>query len=118
MSVTRDITATYKGPARVLRRLLSAGPREDRALAIVMAACAVVFVSTWPKLARDAHLTGEELSPMLGGALMAWLFIMPLALYAIGFLVYLLLRAVSKTAEPYAVRLALFWALLASSPLI
>ena len=36
MPVTTDIVATYKGPRRVIAHLLSLGPREDRALAILI----------------------------------------------------------------------------------
>ena len=75
MSLVTDIVGTYRGPRRVVRRILAAGVREDRALVILMAGCAVMFVAQWPKLAREAHLTGAELNPMLGGALLAWLFL-------------------------------------------
>ena len=45
MSALTDIAATYRGPGGVLRRLLARGQREDRALAILMAGCALVFVA-------------------------------------------------------------------------
>ena len=118
MPVTTDITATYRGPRRVMRRLLGAGVREDRALVILISACAVVFVAQWPRLAREAHLTGQDLYPLLGGTLMAWLFIAPLLLYALAFVSGLVLRALGRPSSGYAARLALFWAFLAASPLI
>jgi hypothetical protein len=118
MSVVMDIVATYRGPAQVLRRFAAAGQREDRAIAILMAGCAVVFISTWPALSREAHFTGEELSPLLGGALFAWLFIMPLVLYALALLVYFGFRIAGSKAQPWVFRIALFWALLAASPLM
>lgn len=118
MSVVMDIVATYRGPARVLRRFAAAGQREDRAIAILMAGCAVVFISTWPASSRQAHVTGEELAPLLGGALFAWLFIMPLVLYALAMLVYGGFRLAGSKAKPWAFRIALFWALLAASPLM
>ncbi len=118
MSVTSDIAATYKGPARVMRRLLAVGRRDDRALAILMGACVVFFVASWPRLARQAHMSGEDLTTLLGGALMAWLFIMPLVLYLLGFIVFALLRVMTERADAHGARLALFWALLASSPLV
>ncbi|RFP89058.1 YIP1 family protein [Rhodobacteraceae bacterium 63075] len=118
MSLTRDIAATYRGPARVMRRLLAAGPRESSALAILMGACVIFFVSSWPRLAREAYINEEDLNALLGGALMAWLFIMPLVLYLLGFIVFGVLRAISARADAQVVRLALFWALLASSPLV
>ncbi len=118
MSVLADIGASYGGPRRVLRRLFAAGVREDRALAILMAACALVFIAQWPRLSREAHLTGRELAPMIGGTLMAWMFIMPLALYLIAWLSHMAMRLMGGQGSAYGARLVLFWALLASAPLI
>jgi len=118
MPVTTDIVATYRGPRRVVRRLLGAGQREDRLLAILMAFCGIVFVAQWPRLAREAHLTDQALQPLLGGTLMAWIFIAPLLLYLLAFLSHMLLRVLRGSGTAYAARLALFWALLAASPLI
>ena len=86
MPVTRDIVATYRGPRRVVRRLLDMGVREDRALVILVGACVVVFVAQWPRLAREAHLTDQALNPLLGGALLGWLFIAPLLFYVLALL--------------------------------
>lgn len=118
MSVTRDMLATYRGPHRVVSRLLAIGVREDRALAILIAGCAIVFVAQWPRLAREAHLTGQELNPLLGGALLGWLFVAPLFFYTLAFVSYGLMRALGRRVSAYGARLALFWALLAVSPLI
>ncbi len=118
MPVTSDIVATYKGPRRVFRRLLQMGAREDRALAILMAGCVVMFISQMPRLARQAYLNDEELNPLLGGSLMAWVFIAPLILYALAFISYLLTRAIGGKGSGFAARLALFWALLAASPVV
>lgn len=118
MSALTDIAATYRGPGRVVRRLLDQGQREDRALAILMGACALVFVSQWPKLSRDAYLSGAELNPMLGGSLLAWVIIMPLVLYLIAALAHICARLVGGKGSFYGARLALFWALLAAAPLL
>jgi hypothetical protein len=119
MPVTSDIVASYRGPGRVVARLLDMGQREDRALAILMAGCAVVFVAQWPRLARQAHLDPEvELNMLLGATLLAWIMIAPLILYVIAFVSHLLARAVGGKGTGYGARIALFWALLASSPLI
>ena len=79
MAVTTDIVATYRGPRRVIARLLSMGHREDRLLAFVMFGCAMAFVAQMPRLAREAHLTGQELNMLLGGALLGLVFMAPLA---------------------------------------
>lgn len=115
---TQDIAATYRGPGKVVRRLLDAGQREDRALAILMGACVILFVARWPALARQAHLEGQELNMLLGGTLMATVFFAPLIFYALALLAHLIARAVGGTGPAYNARLALFWSLLASSPLI
>ena len=118
MPFTQDIAATYRGPGRVVRRLARAGQREDRALAILMGACVILFVARWPALARQAHLEGLELDMLLGGTLMATLFLAPLVFYALAYLAHLTARAVGGKGSSYNARLALFWSLLASSPLI
>jgi len=118
MAVTRDITATYRGPGRVVRRLLEMGQREDRALAILMAGCVLVFVAQLPRLSREAHLTGEELNMLLGASLLAWVIVAPLLFYCIAALSHLVARLLGGRGGWYGARLALFWALLASSPLL
>lgn len=118
MSVTSDITATYRGPRKVIAQLLQMGAREDRLLAVLMGFCALLFVAQMPRLAREAHLTGQELNPMLGGSLLALVFILPLILYLLAWMVHLVVRAVGGHGDAYRGRLTLFWALLASSPLI
>ncbi|MDF1668849.1 MAG: YIP1 family protein [Roseovarius sp.] len=118
MPVTRDIAATYRRPGKVMRHLLAMGQREDRALAILMAACVVVFIGQWPRLAREAHVTGQELNALLGGTLLAWVFMAPLLFYAIAFVSYLALRAIGGQLSGFDARITLFWAFLAASPLI
>ncbi|MFZ7089634.1 YIP1 family protein [Primorskyibacter sp. 2E233] len=118
MPVTQDIVATYRGPGKVVSRLLAAGPREDRLLAMLMAACVILFVARWPALARQAHLTGEELNMLLGGTLLATVFLFPLLLYFIAFLVGVIGKPLGWQGSGYAARLVLFWALLASTPLV
>ncbi|WP_353472629.1 YIP1 family protein [Salipiger sp. H15] len=117
MSLSREIVATYRGPGAVMRRLLSQGPREDRALMFVMAACAMFFVAQMPALARQAHLEGVELNPLMGASLLACLVILPLALYVLAALSHVVARLFRCRGTGYGARLALFWALLAASPL-
>ncbi len=118
MPVTSDITATYRGPGRVMQRLLSMGQREDRALAFLMAACVIVFVAQMPRLSREAHLTGQDLNILLGGALMGWIFIAPLLMYALAGATHLLAKMLGGKGSFFGARLALFWSLLASTPLL
>ena len=118
MPVTSDITATYRGPGAVMRRLLGMGAREDRALAFLMGFCVIAFIAQLPRLARDAHLQGEDLSMLMAGALMGSVFILPLVLYVVAALTHLIRRAMGRAGSAYAARLALFWSLLASTPLL
>ena len=118
MSIARDIVATYRGPGPVVARILAMGRREDRALAYVMGACALMFVAQLPRLARQAHLTGADLNMLMGGALMGLIFIAPLLFYALGSMSHIVAKVLGGQGSFYAARMALFWALLAASPLI
>lgn len=117
MAVTTNILATYRGPGRVVARLLQAGQREDRALAMLMAGCLLVFVSGWPEASRRAHLEGIELNPILGASLFSWIFVAPLIFYALAALSHVIARIFGGKGSFYSARLALFWALLAIGPL-
>ena len=117
MALTIDILSSYRQPRAVLRRLLG-DRREARILVYLMMACGLIFVAQWPRLAREAHLD-EAISrdERLAGALFAWVFIAPLVFYALGGLLALALR-LAGPVDAFAVRLGLFWALLAASPLL
>jgi hypothetical protein len=117
MAVTSNISATYRGPGRVMKRLLAMGHREDRALAYLMGGCAVMFAGQLPRLAREAHLEGTDLNMLMGGALMGWIFVAPLALYCVAALSHWIAKLFRGKGTHYGARLALFWALLAASPL-
>ena len=117
MPVTTDILASYRRPNTTLRAILARGVSEPRALAYLMGACGVMFIAQWPKLAREAHLQDTELEPALGGALLATLIFLPLIFYTIAGLSQLAARVIGKPVAGYETRVALFWALLAASPL-
>lgn len=117
MSVSRDIVATYRGPGRVMRQLLAAGEHEGRVLAFLMGGCVLLFVAQWPLLAREAYRTGQEIEPLLGGALLSIVLFLPLIFYAIAFVSALLLRLFGWAGTAFSARLALFWAFLAAMPL-
>ncbi|WP_333828568.1 YIP1 family protein [Pararhodobacter sp.] len=122
MAVSADILRSYRAPRAVLRDRLARGPhagREGRALVYLMIACGLIFVAQWPRLARQAHLTDEvPFEALMAGALFGWMFLAPLFFYAVGALLGLALRIVRRGTDPFAARLALFWALLAVSPLV
>ena len=118
MSVINDVVASYGGPHKVVARHLAAGEREDRALVILIAACVMMFVASWPYNARVAHLEGKNLSELMAGSLFALLFIAPLLFYTLSFVVGFVLRLFGWAGSIYASRMSLFWALFASTPLI
>ena len=118
MGVTTNIVATYRGPSRVMNRLLAMGRREDRVLAYLMGGCFLVFVSQLPNLARQAHLTGDDLDTQMAGALMAWIFIAPLLFYGLAALARGIGYIFGGRGTAFGARLALFWALLASTPVL
>lgn len=118
MPLTADIAATYRSPRGVLRRQLASGVREDRVLFYLMLACGLIFISQWPLLSRQAHLDPSvPLAARLGGALMAWLFVAPLVFYLLAGLSHLVARALGGRGSFFTARLALFWSLLAATPL-
>lgn len=101
-----------------MQELLAAGPREDRALALLFTACLVMFIAQWPALSRAAHLDPEiPLQGRMSGALMATLFIVPLLAYALAALSHLVARLMGGKGSWFTARLALFWSLLAIAPL-
>jgi hypothetical protein len=118
MSVSRDIVATWRRPRRVMRSLLSQGRREDRAIMFLMLACGIIFVSQWPVISREAALEtgGAPLRARLAITFFAWLMIWPLLFYGLGSLTHLVARPLGGKGTFYSARLALFWALLASTP--
>jgi hypothetical protein len=116
--MTQRILASWRSPRKAVRSLLANGPREDRALAILIAACVVMFVAQWPALSRAAHLDPDiPLQARMSGALMATLFIVPLLAYLLAGLSHLVARLMGGRGTWYTARLALFWSLLAIAPL-
>ncbi|MBN2905269.1 MAG: YIP1 family protein [Rhodobacteraceae bacterium] len=117
MSVVRNIVASWRRPRAAMRALLAVGQREDRALVYLMLACFLIFVAQWPRLSREAYLDPEiPLEARLGAALMGWMFLAPLFFYGMAALSHLASRGFGGTGTWYGARLALFWALLAVSP--
>jgi hypothetical protein len=125
MAVTNDIVRTWRRPRVVIRELLSQGPREDRAIAYLMISCFLIFVAQWPRLSRKAAgfelpagADVPELDRLLAYEFMAWLMIWPLFLYIIAALTHLVAKAVGGKGTGYGARLALFWAMLSTAPLL
>ncbi|WP_299356718.1 YIP1 family protein [uncultured Shimia sp.] len=118
MSVIGDIVATYGGPRKVVARHLAMGQREDRVLVILMAACVMLFVASWPFNARRAHLEAIDMGPLMGGSLFALMFMAPLLFYVLSAIVGFVLARFGWKGGGYGSRFAMFWALLATSPVL
>lgn len=119
MAVSTDILESYRRPREVFRRKLAGGAHEGRALATLIGACLLIFVSQWPGLAREAHINPTiPLDARMSGALMGTLFLLPLMAYGLAAASHLAARAFGGTGSFFGARLALFWALLAVSPLM
>ena len=116
MAVTRDIVEAHLRPRRVMARLLCMGQREDRVLAMLMGGCIILFMSQWPYRARQAHFTGETLTDYIQHDAVGLIFVLPLLAYGVAALLRLISRIFGAKADYYSARLAMFWALLASSP--
>lgn len=116
MALTADIVASYRRPRAVAEGKI-ATRREDLALMYLMLSCALVFVGQWPVIQRRAYLGGEDFGLLFGGSLFAWIFAAPVLLYLLAWLVHLASRALRRPVGAFGARMALFWALLAASPL-
>ena len=118
MSIVLDIVRTYRAPRDTIARRIGTDVREDRALAVLMGACVLIFIAQWPRLAREAWLAPDiGFDARLAGALFAWLFLMPLVFYGLSLILSGLLHLFRRPANGYSIRMALFWGLLAATPL-
>lgn len=119
MSVTKDIRASYRGPGRVVARLMGQGRREGFALNILLFACIVIFVAQAPYQSREAHFNPDvPLMARMYWSAFLWIFLVPLLLYGFAAMVFGLALLAGRNITGYGIRLSLFWALLASSPVV
>jgi len=133
MAVTTQILRSYRRPRQVMRALIAANDAGDRPEArgfvYMLVGLLIIFISQLPDLtgtglnsaAFSQDLAGEDgpapMDARIAITLFAWLFIWPLILYLIAGLSHLLARAFGGQGRGLDARLALFWAVLAVSPL-
>lgn len=118
MSVTQDILATWRGPGRVIRRLLEGGMREDKVVYLTLITCVLIFVAQMPYQSREAHLDPQiPLSARLYWSGLFFVFILPFFVYFLAALSHLIARLIGGRGTWMGARLALVWALLALTPL-
>lgn len=114
----RNIARSYRAPGEVVAGLARGDLREPQVLFFMLLACGLIFVAQWPGLSRAATLDPSvSFEQRMGGALFGVMFMLPLLLYGVAGLLQLGLRLFQPVAGLH-VRLALFWALLAVTPLM
>ncbi|PID37516.1 MAG: YIP1 family protein [Proteobacteria bacterium] len=118
MSVTRDIFRAYRTPRAVYRARAGCEVREDRALVVLMLACGLIFLAQWPSALRATLIDDSvPFEGRIAAAILTTVLIGPLIAYAVGTFTHLIARLFGGRGSTYRARFALFWALLAASPL-
>ena len=118
MSLINNIVKSYRKPKEVFDNFAYQEFGESHALGFLTGGCGMAFMSRWPTLARQSHLTSEPLDMMLGGALFAWIFVAPLLFYVLAAFIAVCLAILGMRRQGLLVRLSLFWAFLASGPIM
>lgn len=119
MSLTRNILRSYRDPAGVVRGLAQGDLREPQVMFFALLACGLIFVAQWPILSRAATLDPSvTFEQRMGGAMFGIMFLLPLVLYGLAALLKLGLRLSGRSVPGILARLALFWSLLAVTPLM
>jgi hypothetical protein len=116
MTLSGAIVQSWRSPRVVLRRLLAQDRHEGRLLMYLVLALGLILVAQLPRLQRQA--TDEvPFEALMVGALFGLMMVGPLLFYLLAAMLALGMRLLGPV-DGFAVRLALFWALLASTPLI
>lgn len=124
MAVTTDIVRAWRRPRDVMREMLAQGQREDRAIGYVVVACLLIYIAQWPRLMRAEQLElygGDGASDFQMNAGITFFYMLigwPLALYAIAAITHLVAKIFRAKGTHYSARLALFWGLLATAPVL
>ena len=146
MPVTTDIAASYWRPGRVFAQKLAAGVDDRLAFAYLALGSVLGFVSQLPRLRREASQSNPDFEAairaeagdvrpiesvgvpadmveakfeaLMASALMGWIFILPLILYALAGLSTLFAKMLGGRLTGLHARFALFWAFLVATPLL
>ncbi len=118
MSITRDIGQSWRGHRRVVRRHLSRGKSEAFVFTFLFVFMVLSFVALYPRAARIAlENTDTPLAPLLLAQALGLLASLPFW-YGLAALSHLVARALGGGGTWYGARLALFWSLVATSPMV
>jgi hypothetical protein len=118
MALTSDIVEGWRHPRRVVRRHLARGVSEPFAFSLLAVFLLVAFIAQWPVASRAVHLQPEVLmTQRLVAAGLGVLATIPLW-YGLAALSHLVARAFGGQGGWYGARIALFWSLVAISPMV
>lgn len=118
MAVTSDIMESWRRPRRVMRRHLDRPRSEAFAFSLLFTFLLVAFIAQWPVASRASFLQPEvPIFQRMLAAGMGLLATIPLW-YGLAALSRLVAGALGGRGTWFSARLALFWALVAVSPLL
>jgi hypothetical protein len=141
MPVTRDIPRAWLRPRRTVSDLLAREPSERVAFVYLAAASVLGFVAQLPRLVResreadegfDAALMSEateagvaggdlistKFDALVSGALMGWIFVVPILMYLIAWIARGVGRLAGGRGTGLRVRVAVFFSFLAVTPIL
>lgn len=108
------VMRSYRAPGAVIDEWLSRPRHEGRLLAMLMAGCVMIGLSTLPHLLAQPGDVPRD--ARIAAVMFAWLAIAPLAFYGIALLIDGIRRVFGRGSNGYETRLALFWTMLAATP--
>lgn len=118
-SLASEILATYRYPRLSFERQLAKNVGDDRILFYGMLACFLAFVARMPSLFHDSMPAGTPPAYVVVSIHFAVSLLMaPLLMYSIAAVSHILARAFGGQGNWRSARLALFWTVLALSPLV
>lgn len=119
MSITRDIARTWGGHRGVVRAHLARGRSEPFVFTFLFVFLLLTFVAQYPRLSYISLSDPTiPLAPQLLGLAYGLVLFMPFA-YGLAALSHLVARGFGlRGGSWYGARLALFWSLVAASPVV
>lgn len=121
MTLYQEILAAYRGAGASMRRQMVQVKGEERLLVYIVLACLLLFVARVPGLMVLAQTSDNaEITPtsLIGTSFAITLFFAPLFFYAIAAFSHMIAQAFGGKGSYFEARLALFWALLVTTPLV
>ncbi len=118
MSLTTDMRQSWTGHRRVVRRHILRGRSEPFVFTFLFVFMVLAFIAQYPRAARLALENPQSpLAPQMLGLAMGLLATLPFW-YGLAALSHLIARALGAKSTWYGARLALFYSLVAASPLV